>query len=312
MFYSLPSILFKEDELSRVANVNNMDEKSNSNHNFVCNICGSRQNLKRCGFCKCTFYCSREHQLNDWVNHKQQCQLLGKGLSKDVTTENTPSTLSDMKTNMKVEEDVNSSNDNSTTEVKSSEIDSKSSGDTLRGLTTGLDLSSNGKATAESESNGIPFDTRPYQERFFNKMQCEADAVDIAKLAVDKMNEQGFCVLDGLFSNSQIKKALTDISKCCTDGLLNSGKLEGGITSGDEDKQVVNSEIRSDKIMWVEGTEDNLPGVTNIVSKMDAILWEFNQFFENKYFVNGRTKVSIYVCFGICVDLLSNLDDFLT
>ena len=44
-----------------------------------CNVCGLTQKqkkLKKCGSCKCVFYCSLECQKRDWKDHKKVCKTL--------------------------------------------------------------------------------------------------------------------------------------------------------------------------------------------------------------------------------------------
>ena len=41
----------------------------------TCVVCGNEASL-RCGGCKITNYCSKEHQKIDWRNHKKQCKIL--------------------------------------------------------------------------------------------------------------------------------------------------------------------------------------------------------------------------------------------
>ena len=43
-----------------------------------CNICHKKDNLFRCSQCQCLYYCSKEHQKQDWVKHKRQCKVLGE------------------------------------------------------------------------------------------------------------------------------------------------------------------------------------------------------------------------------------------
>src|SRR5690554_4872015 len=42
----------------------------------ACAVCQTRTNLLRCSRCKVVKYCSKEHQIQDWPNHKHQCTLL--------------------------------------------------------------------------------------------------------------------------------------------------------------------------------------------------------------------------------------------
>ncbi|XP_069625530.1 egl nine homolog 1 isoform X1 [Ranitomeya imitator] len=44
-----------------------------SDHQY-CELCGKMENLLRCGRCRSSFYCSKEHQRQDWKKHKQVCK----------------------------------------------------------------------------------------------------------------------------------------------------------------------------------------------------------------------------------------------
>eukprot|EP00484_Ammonia_sp_Unknown_P022700 CAMPEP_0197027988 /NCGR_PEP_ID=MMETSP1384-20130603/7815_1 /TAXON_ID=29189 /ORGANISM="Ammonia sp." /LENGTH=744 /DNA_ID=CAMNT_0042456923 /DNA_START=89 /DNA_END=2323 /DNA_ORIENTATION=- len=39
----------------------------------ACFVCGKTGNVMRCSQCKSAFYCSREHQVNDWSRHSKEC-----------------------------------------------------------------------------------------------------------------------------------------------------------------------------------------------------------------------------------------------
>uniref|UniRef100_A0A8C7W2Q1 hypoxia-inducible factor-proline dioxygenase n=1 Tax=Oncorhynchus mykiss TaxID=8022 RepID=A0A8C7W2Q1_ONCMY len=39
-----------------------------------CELCGKMENLLKCGRCRNSFYCSKEHQKSDWKKHKQFCK----------------------------------------------------------------------------------------------------------------------------------------------------------------------------------------------------------------------------------------------
>ncbi|XP_044751021.1 uncharacterized protein LOC123311239 [Coccinella septempunctata] len=47
-------------------------------YNSICHVCKEYKKgiMKRCGSCRCITYCSKEHQICDWKNHKQICRLL--------------------------------------------------------------------------------------------------------------------------------------------------------------------------------------------------------------------------------------------
>lgn len=44
-----------------------------SKEEFVCNVCGSKENLQLCTQCKSEVYCSRACQRQDWKRHKAAC-----------------------------------------------------------------------------------------------------------------------------------------------------------------------------------------------------------------------------------------------
>ena len=44
-------------------------------NNNKCEICNSKLNLSFCGRCKSIYYCSKEHQKQDWPEHKKNCKL---------------------------------------------------------------------------------------------------------------------------------------------------------------------------------------------------------------------------------------------
>lgn len=39
-----------------------------------CELCGKMENLLKCGRCRISFYCSKEHQKQDWKKHKLSCK----------------------------------------------------------------------------------------------------------------------------------------------------------------------------------------------------------------------------------------------
>nr|XP_056708480.1 egl nine homolog 1 [Euleptes europaea] len=44
-----------------------------------CELCGKMEDLLRCGRCRSSFYCSKEHQRQDWKKHKLICRGSGGG-----------------------------------------------------------------------------------------------------------------------------------------------------------------------------------------------------------------------------------------
>ena len=41
-----------------------------------CQVCGVTENLKQCSKCRQISYCGKEHQIQDWTEHKKTCTSL--------------------------------------------------------------------------------------------------------------------------------------------------------------------------------------------------------------------------------------------
>ena len=59
-----------------------MTTKSNAAIHIDCANCKSAENLKLCGKCKMTKYCSRECQLAHWSIHKEVCESFSKDIQR--------------------------------------------------------------------------------------------------------------------------------------------------------------------------------------------------------------------------------------
>jgi len=42
----------------------------------ACNLCGTVENLQRCGRCRAVYYCGVDHQRADWASHQQTCKFV--------------------------------------------------------------------------------------------------------------------------------------------------------------------------------------------------------------------------------------------
>lgn len=47
-------------------------------HPSVCHTCKSTENVKMCTKCKTLYYCSKDHQREDWPNHKGICEVISR------------------------------------------------------------------------------------------------------------------------------------------------------------------------------------------------------------------------------------------
>ena len=63
-----------------------------------CKVCESQESLKRCAKCKTVYYCTREHQTQDWRNHKTDCKKLAAQVSTSEDTTSKTSSATNVKT----------------------------------------------------------------------------------------------------------------------------------------------------------------------------------------------------------------------
>ena len=246
--------------------------------------------------------CNQKHDIRKTVNDDKQVQV---GITSDVcdankeTNENAICTRNrvetvtdDKRVQVGIASDVCDANKetNETATFTCNEI--QDSGKTVNDDKHVQNGETSDASGAKKEpGKGIPFDTRPYSAVNTISVKSNTGNKFVAKLVVDNLNANGFCVLDGLFTEKAIDRAIQDIKRCEDKGLFDIGKLAGGRTSGDEDKKVVNAAIRCDTILWVQGSENYIPGVRNVMTKLDRILVEFNELLAGRYFISNRTKV---------------------
>ncbi len=250
------------------------DDALSSNVARACEICGNSSGLKQCSRCKLAVYCSREHQAKHWPIHKQACK------SKRVEP-TVPGTTVESKTP-----------ENRKILVEPIESDTVNC-DRLNTQHNKNDSTSLDKKDSVSDKNSFfEFDSRPFKSAQFDTPPSY-DKEDIATFIITSLHFQGYCVVDGIFKKEDLDKVVKEFSIADDKGMMKSGQLAGGRTSGDEDLKVTKSGIRSDKIAWVDGTEsDVIPATCEVLRTVDDITARFNQYLLGEYLIKGRTKVS--------------------
>ena len=140
-----------------------------------------------------------------------------------------------------------------------------------------------------------PFDERPLQQLEFPKPDSFHHK-DLAEFVSIGLINHGYCVVDGVFSESEIEGATNELRELKRLDALKTGKLRGGRTSGNESEKVIETAIRSDLIKWIDDSDSTLPFATNILITMDSII----SFINNKHMsqhglIEGRTKVCLLI-----------------
>lgn len=221
-----------------------------------CELCGKMENLLKCGRCRSSFYCSKEHQKQHWKKHKLIC----KETDRAQLPKQKPEQPGDDEASEKNREKINPELADSASLPHTTNTEEP--GDEER---TGED-GSNNPATPNGQTSSSP-----------QKLAME--------YIVPCMNKHGICVVDN-FLGAEIGLGILENVKA----LHKTGKFtDGQLVSQKSDST---KDIRGDKITWIEGREAGCEKIRFLMSRMDDLIRHCNGKLGN-YTINGRTKVSI-------------------
>lgn len=153
---------------------------------------------------------------------------------------------------------------------------------------------SNNKGSSARERTDAAAD---FDDRILNIISFDSsndnELQSLSEFAHRYLNKNGFCVLDGVLKPETCKSLMQEMLDLRHKKAFQVGQLAGGKTSGVDKEKVVNLAIRSDEMLWLNGTEtDMYPNICNVVqSTMDVVVNGLNSFQDNTFFIEGRTKV---------------------
>ncbi|XP_040823739.1 egl nine homolog 1 isoform X2 [Ochotona curzoniae] len=271
-----------------------------------CELCGKMENLLRCGRCRSSFYCCKEHQRQDWKKHKLVCQgsegVPGHGAGPHQQPGPAPPAAAPPPRAAGAgtrEARKGAARRESAAATKAS--GRPAGGDAAKAKTKP------GPAAAEAEPRKVEPLGRPSILERANmyppssspgeglsqgvglRPNGKTKPLPALKLALEYivpcMNKHGICVVDdflGKETGQQIGdevRALHDTGKF-TDGQLVSQKSDSS------------KDIRGDKITWIEGKEPGCETIGLLMSSMDDLIRHCNGKLGN-YKINGRTKAMV-------------------
>lgn len=222
-----------------------------------CELCGKMENLLKCGRCRSSFYCSKEHQKQHWKKHKLICKEVDKAQLSKQKPEQAPPSDED-KASEKCQEERKPPE-----QVDSAQI-TNSAAPGL-GDKSGED-GSNNSATPNGQTSSSP-----------QKLAVE--------YVVPCMSKHGICVVDNFLGAETGLGILENVKALHKTGRFTDGQLVSQKSDSSKD-------IRGDKITWIEGREVGCEKIRFLMSRMDDLIRHCNGKLGN-YTINGRTKVSI-------------------
>lgn len=218
-----------------------------------CELCGRFDNLLKCGRCRSSFYCSKEHQKQDWKKHKLICKEADKPQPPAQKPEQAPPPGDDEAPEKCQEEQSSEQADIANTKALRIEV------------RAGHDMSDS-TATPNGQSSLSP-----------QKLAMEC--------IVPCMNKHGICVVDG-FVGAEIGLGILENVKA----LYETGKFtDGQLVSQKSDST---KDIRGDKITWIDGKEPRCERIQFLMNRMDDLIRHCNGKLGN-YAINGRTKAMV-------------------
>ncbi|XP_039994751.1 egl nine homolog 1 [Xiphias gladius] len=224
-----------------------------------CELCGKMENLLKCGRCRSSFYCSKEHQKQHWKKHKLICKEADKAqLAKQKPEQAPPS--GDDKAPEKYREKKSPEPADSSSLPQTTNTEAPGVGDR-----PGED-GSNNTATPNGQTSSSP-----------QKLAME--------YIVPCMNKHGICVVDNFLGAETGLGILDNVKALHKTGRFTDGQLVSQKSDSTKD-------IRGDKITWIEGREVGCEKIRFLMSRMDDLIRHCNGKLGN-YTINGRTKAMV-------------------
>nr|XP_040035477.1 egl nine homolog 1 isoform X1 [Gasterosteus aculeatus aculeatus] len=223
-----------------------------------CELCGKMDDLLKCGRCRSSFYCSKEHQKQHWRKHKLTCKETDKAQLLKQKPEQPPPPGDDQAPEKHREE-------TGPRETDSAPV----------------------PQTASTEVSGD--EDGPREERSMNTPapngQTSSSPRKLVEYIVPCMNKHGICVVDNFLGAEYGSGVLDNVQALQKTGKFTDGQLVSQKSDSTKD-------IRGDKITWIEGREAGCEKIRVLMSRMDDLIRHCNGKLGN-YKINGRTKAMV-------------------
>ncbi|XP_061600878.1 egl nine homolog 1 [Cololabis saira] len=219
-----------------------------------CELCGKMENLLKCGRCRSSFYCSKEHQKQHWKKHKLSCKE------------------TDNKAQLKQKPGGDDDNSKPAKEETNRENESPERADP--------------SSTEAEEKEPEDGSTSPANPATPNGQSSMASPQKLAmECIVPCMNKHGICVVDNFLGTDVGVAILANVKALYKTGRFTDGQLVSQKSDSTKD-------IRGDKITWIEGREPGCEKILFLMNRMDDLVRHCNGKLGN-YTINGRTKAMV-------------------
>ncbi|XP_062868550.1 egl nine homolog 1-like [Trichomycterus rosablanca] len=234
-----------------------------------CELCGKMENLLKCGRCRNSFYCCKEHQKQDWKKHKQVC--------KQVENNSRPPQKDSSQDKVRETEFHRAQQMSKKTSYTISEELPQTGHSTLQLNTL--------RATCYTRSGSDNLSDHKQTDEMSNGQTRSSSQKLASEYIVPCMNKHGICVVDNFLGEDTGFRILEEVRSLYLTGDFTDGQLVSQRSDSTKD-------IRGDKITWIEGKEPGCEKIALLMSRMDDIVRHCNGKLGD-YRINGRTKAMV-------------------
>uniref|UniRef100_A0ACB8GBB6 Egl nine 1 n=1 Tax=Sphaerodactylus townsendi TaxID=933632 RepID=A0ACB8GBB6_9SAUR len=286
-----------------------------------CELCGKMENLLRCGRCRSSFYCSKEHQRQDWKKHKLICR--GSGGAAGGAAERRggdgdhahphPQSHAPLSAAAAAaagggggggDGEVDCKEGAAATSKKATALPAKPEPDTSAEESAAAAVTNNHVGQLAPETRGQEEEDREVAAAGEGGLLLYGGGPSVAggaslrpngqmkslvpqRLALEYivpcMNKHGICVVDEFLGKELGGQIAEEVRALHHTGRFTDGQLVSQKSDSSRD-------IRGDKITWVEGKEPGCKTIGKLMNSMDDLIRHCNGKLGD-YKINGRTKV---------------------
>ncbi|XP_074752835.1 egl nine homolog 1 isoform X1 [Athene noctua] len=274
-----------------------------------CELCGKMENLLRCGRCRSSFYCSKEHQRQDWKKHKLICR--GGGAAAAGAAGGAAEPRGGHPAPTRAHSAGAAAGGGSRAAGPAAE--KGAAPPSPEAPAEGAPLTNNHAAAAaggEAEAPAAAQSASPSGEAvllYRDKSNLYPGGVQAGpggaalrpngqtkslvpqRLALEYivpcMNKHGICVVDDFLGKELGGLVAQEVRALHHTGRFTDGQLVSQKSDSSKD-------IRGDKITWVEGKEPGCQTIRLLMNSMDDLIRHCNGKLGN-YKINGRTKAMV-------------------
>ncbi|XP_063246567.1 egl nine homolog 1 [Prinia subflava] len=271
-----------------------------------CELCGKMENLLRCGRCRSSFYCSKEHQRQDWKKHKLICR--GGGAAAAGAAGGAAEPRGGHPLPPRAHGGAAAGGGSRAGVGKGAAPPSPEAPAEAAPLTNNhvaaaaATAGGEGEAAAQSpspsgeavllyrdKSNLYPGGVQAGPGGAALRPNGQTKSLVPQRLALEYivpcMNKHGICVVDDFLGKELGGQVAEEVRALHHTGRFTDGQLVSQKSDSSKD-------IRGDKITWVEGKEPGCQTIRLLMNSMDDLIRHCNGKLGN-YKINGRTKAMV-------------------